>query len=87
MTTTIQPTVYQLTLNCGHKQLVSRPLAVGAGYPCWTACNTEQPTRAYVVGVERYVPDSRTAIVVASGVNNAEMLHIQRMVDEANTRL
>lgn len=87
MTTTIQPTVYQLTLNCGHKQLVSRPLPVGAGYPCWTACNAERPTRAYVAGIERYIPDPHTAIVVASGVNNAEMLHIQRMVDEANTRL
>lgn len=87
MTTTIQPIVYQLTLTCGHEQLVSRPLPVGAGYPCWTACDREKPVKSYVAAINRYVPDPRVAVVVASGANNADMLHIQRVVDEANTKL
>lgn len=87
MTVTIQPTIYQLTLTCGHTQLVSWPLKVGKGYPCWTACDKEAPTEAYVTECARYVLEPHTAIVVASGANNADMLHIQRVVDEANTRL
>lgn len=87
MTVTIQPTIYQLTLTCGHKQLVSRPLPVGAGYPCWTACDAEKPREAYVTEIGRYEVEHGTAIVVASEANNADMLHIQRVVDEANTKL
>lgn len=86
MTATIQQTVYELVLSCGHKQMASRPLQVGSGYPCWTACDSEHVTPSQVVAMNRHVPEPDEAYVVCSGVSNGDMLHAQRLVDEANTK-
>lgn len=86
MSLTIRPTVYELVLACGHVQLASRPLSVGHGYPCWTACDSEQATPETVAEVHRHEERMNETFVVCSGVNNGDMMHIQRVVDEANTK-
>lgn len=85
MSVTIRPTIYKLTLACGHTQLTSRPLKVGTGYPCWTACDREHSTNSYVTEVERHDLSGFTVGVTAVDVNNSEMREVQLLVDEANT--
>ena len=82
-----EPTAYQLTLSCGHKQLVSRPGKLGVNYPCWTACNPATPTRAQIVSVNSWEPEPGVAVVVASGLSNEEMLKLQRTADQMNSTL
>ncbi len=86
MTITIQPTIYRLNLNCGHSQLASRSLQKGASYYCWTACDNDNPTLRTVVSVDYYKPEDNEVFVTLYGGNNADMLNVQRIVDEANVR-
>lgn len=87
MTTTIQPTVYELTLGCGHTQLATRRLPVGHGYPCWTACNPEEVTKQTVASVAIYKLKQGDAFIVASDVSSSDMLEIQKTVDLTNRSL
>lgn len=87
MDTNVEPVVYTLTLTCGHEQLVSHPRSLGDVYPCWTACNPDEPMHRTVADIKIYVPNPNVGIVVASKLNNDEMLHLNRTVDEVNKRL
>lgn len=85
MTLTIkEPTAYKLTLSCGHHQLTTYPLPVDAGYPCWVACNPDSPTPATVVNVAVYEPEENVCYVVGSGLNNQDMLNLQKVVALTN---
>lgn len=66
------PVVYQYELSCGHTQLATRLLPVGASYPCWVACDPAKPTAAQVVAVSVW-ENTGTPVVVMSGASDADM--------------
>lgn len=87
MTLTQTPTVYILTLSCGHTQLTTNAThRMGTKYPCWAACDPENVTPAVVINKKVYLPKQGDAFVVCSGITDGDMAHVSRVVAEMNTK-
>lgn len=77
------PTVFTHTLECGHEYLATRIIPVGSLYTCWTFCEEKRA----VVTIELYEAPQGVGFLVASNLNDEDMLKAHRTVKIANERL